>query len=524
MQNLWMFIGLFLIGAALCVWLPFFFFQQVKLTSTSRSEENKQAYWDRKTELEEEFAQQKISESIYQARMDELSISTLQELKEGQENQITPSGTLSWWWPVAITSLVLLISVSTYSTVGYTPKPEDVVREQQQDAQRALLAKDIEEVENKVQANPDSSQDWFSLGYLYIESGEYQKAINAFEKVQSLIGEHAEILGGKAQALYYLDNEQLTDRVQAIIDRSLALNSIDPATNILLGMHNYREGQFAQSTKHWQRVMRSSRDDINKAALLQSIRASQQQAGISATDYQVTISVSLSSELQEMANSSDTVFIYAHAPEQRMPLAIHRTTVAELPLTITLDDKAAMSPIASLSSVDEVIVKAVISKSGQAGLKSGDFFVQSSVVDTLGAAPFALKIDQKFDDISVVSRAGVRVELRIAAHILAQVSDDDTVFVFAAPSDGAKVPLVAEKLKVSDLPTTILLQNEQSQDDLMAKAKIVDLHALITKPSQQGFSMGTPKGVKKQVTVQRDPTAQNATGVIITIDSVVGEE
>lgn len=522
MQNLWVFIGLFLVAALCWVWLPFFFSKK-SLSTTSRLEENKQAYWERKKELEDELSQGNISQASFNARMEELSLSALQDMKSDQGDTPVTATTLPLWWPLSITVIVLSTSIFTYSTVGYTPSKEELARQQQEQLQKKQLTSEIIALEKKTKSSSARSQDWFSLGYLYIESGDYGKAVNAFNEVQSLIGEHAEVLGAKAQAMYYAEGEQLTDSVNAIVKRSLALDPVDPATNILLGMHNYKSGNFAVSTKHWQRVMRSSRDDVNKSALLQSIRAAQQQAGITAEDYQISVNVDLSSQMQSYAQATDTVFIYAHAPEQRMPLAIHRTTVDQLPVSVSLNDQKAMSPIASLSSVDQVIVKAIVSKAGQAGMQVGDLFAQSEVIETLDNQQVQLTIDQQFKGAQVVPHTAIRVQVKIATHIQAQIADDDTVFIFAAPSKGEKIPLVAEKLKVSDLPKTISLQNAPDQPDLLAQAQNVDIHALITKPNQTGFSTGTPRGMLQNVAIVGDPTKEDVTTVTITIDSIVGE-
>jgi cytochrome c-type biogenesis protein CcmH len=67
------------------------------------------------------------------------------------------------------------------------------------------------------------------------------------------------------------------------------------------------------------------------------------------------------------------VFIYATpANGERMPLAIFKTTVANLPFNFTLDDSTAMSPDRKLSAAGEVFVKVRISKSGNAMPQAGD--------------------------------------------------------------------------------------------------------------------------------------------------------
>jgi len=85
------------------------------------------------------------------------------------------------------------------------------------------------------------------------------------------------------------------------------------------------------------------------------------------------VTVSLSPEMAKKAAPDDVVFIFARAAQgPRMPLAIVRKQVKDLPTTVVLDDTQAMSPGMNLSSVPEVVVVARISKSGDAKAQNGD--------------------------------------------------------------------------------------------------------------------------------------------------------
>ena len=90
------------------------------------------------------------------------------------------------------------------------------------------------------------------------------------------------------------------------------------------------------------------------------------------------VRVSLNAALQDQAGPDDTVFVYARSVKgPRMPLAIVRKQVRDLPMTVVLDDSLAMSPAMTLSKFDQVTVGARISKSGNAMPQSGD--LQGSV-------------------------------------------------------------------------------------------------------------------------------------------------
>ena len=83
--------------------------------------------------------------------------------------------------------------------------------------------------------------------------------------------------------------------------------------------------------------------------------------------------VTLAPALAGSVSPNDVVFIFARPVQgPRMPLAIMKKQVRDLPIAFTLDDSMSMSPTTTLSSAGEVIVGARVSRSGQAIPQSGD--------------------------------------------------------------------------------------------------------------------------------------------------------
>jgi cytochrome c-type biogenesis protein CcmH len=102
--------------------------------------------------------------------------------------------------------------------------------------------------------------------------------------------------------------------------------------------------------------------------------------------------VTLAPELLARTSPGDTVFIVARAAEgPRMPLAVLRKRVSDLPLDFKLDDSMAMAPNAKISDHPKVVVSARISKSGEAAPKEGDLAGQSAAVAP-GASSVAVQI------------------------------------------------------------------------------------------------------------------------------------
>jgi cytochrome c-type biogenesis protein CcmH len=109
----------------------------------------------------------------------------------------------------------------------------------------------------------------------------------------------------------------------------------------------------------------------------------------------ITVSVSLAPAVAAKASPGDPVFVFARAVEgPRMPLAVVRKQVRDLPLTVTLDDSMAMTPAAKLSGQREVVIGARVSKSGDPVPRPGDLEGTSAPVK-VGAARVTLVIDRE---------------------------------------------------------------------------------------------------------------------------------
>jgi cytochrome c-type biogenesis protein CcmH len=103
--------------------------------------------------------------------------------------------------------------------------------------------------------------------------------------------------------------------------------------------------------------------------------------------------VSLSPALAAKASPDDLVFIFARpAQGPKMPLAVMRKKVRDLPATFSLDDSMAMAPEMKISNFAEIVIGARVAKSGSAAPQSGDLEGFSKPVQ-LGAGGVAVVID-----------------------------------------------------------------------------------------------------------------------------------
>jgi cytochrome c-type biogenesis protein CcmH len=90
-------------------------------------------------------------------------------------------------------------------------------------------------------------------------------------------------------------------------------------------------------------------------------------------DATITGRVQLDPAIAAQAAPEDTLYVFARAESgPRMPLAVIKAKVRELPLDFRLDDGMAMSPAMRLSQFPKVVVVARVAKSGSTRAEHGD--------------------------------------------------------------------------------------------------------------------------------------------------------
>jgi len=409
----------FLLLLLAVVWGPFLKQQQNKISidDTQRDETNIRLYHEHKAEIEKDFQQENIDDENYQYLLTELDNTLLQDMEnqalEDSEQQETKA--LSIVWPAGLSVFILAFSFYLYSEIGTYEKLTTMTAQEPMEQSADMEQQTINEIKRLMEVTktePENSDAWFSLGQTLVTVGDFDSALKAYDQVLSLEGPQADIFGAKAQAIYYKNEQKIDGVVQGFIDQALAIDPNDPSTNILLGMHNFIAGNYQVSINHWQRVVDSDKQNVNKQALIEVIEEAKKRlaqpdtAGnessvneATASGPQLTVNVELSDDiLAKVAQGEDkTVFIYAipaDTSKGRMPLAAVKLLTSDLPITIVLNDSRAMTPQAKLSDADAVHIYAVVSASGGAGIKSGDFKAELNNVMVNTKEPLNLVVDR----------------------------------------------------------------------------------------------------------------------------------
>jgi cytochrome c-type biogenesis protein CcmH len=243
--------------------------------------------------------------------------------------------------------------------------PEQVVSMTRQLAQR-------------LEKEPDDVEGWMMLGRSYMVLQQYPDSARAWQRAATLAPDNASILTNYAEAIALASQGNFDGEAARLLARALDADPVHPKALALSGGAAFGRGEYRTAIDYWQRLLLLGGDDGElSAALMTGIAKAQERLNegteIAKASGSMRGVVSLSPQMSANAKSGDTVFIFVRAADgPRMPLAVARVTVDELPYDFHLDDSMAMVPDKKISDFQKLVVGARVSGSGTAGRTSGD--------------------------------------------------------------------------------------------------------------------------------------------------------
>jgi len=299
--------------------------------------------------------------------------------------------------PLLAAFLVPVLGLGLYLHYGASDKVE-LTREF---SQPPVSMQDMtRRLERAAEAQPDSPEGLYFLGRAYMAQDRSADAAKVFERTVALAGRQPELLGQWAQAQYFADNKQWSPKVQALTDEALKLDPKEVTSLGLLGIAAFEGQRYQEAIDYWNRLLAQLPPDDNSRAALQGgiDRAAEKlkEGGGSVApakaQTQMQVRVDLSADVKAKALPGDSVFIFARAVSgPPAPLAVKRVTVADLPITVELNDSDAMMPQLKLSNFPEVQLVARISRAGQP--TAGEWIGRSQALASTTTALQQLTID-----------------------------------------------------------------------------------------------------------------------------------
>ena len=336
-----------------------------------------------------ELKENKRSGGISQAQFEEQLADLEQALSDDLDikSHVSPSQNQGRWVVYVLVLGVPLLAGALYLSLGnYQAISHSAEMAVDPDTLKlAEINKMVEGLAEKMKNNPDDAQGWLMLGRSYKVLEQYPKAVDAFANAYRLLGDQAEVMLLYADAMAYATDKNLAGKPTELIFKALVLEPDNMNALWLGGMAKAQQGDPVTAIKLWKKLAAllppgsDAQQEIQ--GLLAKIESESPQAVTQPEASQqantpgvaIDVQVSLAPELQKSTSPSDTVFIYAQAlAGPKMPLAIIRKQVSDLPVTVSLNDAMSMMPNMKLSNFANVKLLARISKSGNAISQPGD--------------------------------------------------------------------------------------------------------------------------------------------------------
>ena len=422
-----------LLAAALALLLPALARQHpAGPAAPSSTQTNLQILRDQLSQLDAELASGAITAAQHQVARGEIEQRALdEEAGSGEPGVVAaPSRRTAW----ALGLLVPLFAVGLYGLVGnlqaLAPQPP-VASERDVEA---LVSKMAERLESQ----PDDVLGWTLLARSYAAMQRFPESSKAYRRAIALNPKDAQLLADLADVLAMIQGRSAEGEPTRLVEKALLLEPNNLKALALAGGAAFDRNDFAAAQGYWSKARQLAPPDSDFAkgldrgiaearaaaanpgspiianaaaapAPVQLAASSVPAAAAAAATADAAAKgdtssasagggisgrVSLAPTLAARVAPTDTVFIFARAAEgPRMPLAILKRSVSDLPIRFTLDDSMAMSPELKLSKFASVVVGARVSKSGNAMPQPGDLVGQSAPL-TAGSAGLELVIER----------------------------------------------------------------------------------------------------------------------------------
>jgi cytochrome c-type biogenesis protein CcmH len=258
-----------------------------------------------------------------------------------------------------------------------------------------------EKLAARMRENPNDAEGWMMLGRAYRAMERFDEATDALRKAVALDPGNADLLADLAETLALRNGRTLAGEPTKLLERALKLDPDNDKILALSGSAAFERKDYKAAIRHWEALLKRPGVSGELARALsagiaeaRALSTGTKSVAAQSAPGRVSGTVTLDESLRARVAPEDTVFVYARAAQgPRMPLAIVKVQVKDLPYNFLLDDSMAMMAEMKLSAFNEVIVGARVSKSGSAKPAAGDLEGASATV-TPGANGVAVAINQ----------------------------------------------------------------------------------------------------------------------------------
>ncbi|MGO1119383.1 c-type cytochrome biogenesis protein CcmI [Rhodovibrionaceae bacterium A322] len=254
----WILAGVMASLVALILLLPLF--RRATLSAEESGGEDLRVYRDQLSELDKDLEQGRLSENEGEAAKREIQRRLLAADRRHQHSSAPARVTRGRALAIALVLLIVPgVTLSLYLTLGMPGMPgmplaERTAEIEEQKDMRQL----VEQLRQKLEANPGDPQGWFLLGRSYMTMERFGEAAAAFTKAAELEKTSPELWSTVGEALTYADSGNVPPKGLDAFAKALALNPQEPRALFYLALSYYQEGDPHKALAAWADLARNS--------------------------------------------------------------------------------------------------------------------------------------------------------------------------------------------------------------------------------------------------------------------------
>ncbi|KZN65161.1 hypothetical protein N473_00910 [Pseudoalteromonas luteoviolacea CPMOR-1] len=398
LTHMWGMFVLLAILSCLFVVTPFMCKEKVVSVDHDANAQRIEIYHQRLDELKSELENQRIAQSDFEESVIELKRRLLNELSPEQTLDTRGNNVVLGATGVAFTLVVS--SVFYYFTGSHQQIAswQKAVEKLPEYGERAVLQMGNPLSANELQAfalglrtklanSGDDAVAWMLLGRVAMSLNDYEMAMQAFDKALVMQPDNHNVLVNYSQALLIEGSEQSINRAAQMLSRVLSKDPQNIDAISLLALIAYEREDWLEAKSAFEVLLSTVQpNDPRYTMIKQRIDEIADKLGntepVSAgSGPQLSVKVRIDDKLVSQLPDNATLFVFAKAANgPRMPLAVQKLTVFNLPLVVTLNDSMAMLPDLKLSNFKEVVITARISVDDSVMTQAGELEGNSDVI------------------------------------------------------------------------------------------------------------------------------------------------
>jgi len=383
---------------------------------------------DKLKELDMDLKEGRIDQAFYKQAREELDRELLIDIPaESQQTAALHYAAEAKRHPafaLVLSIFIPLVAMLLYLDLGmHSASDENFVAEQQSQStgQQLSIEEMTKRLEQKIEAEGGTVEEWAMLARSRKYTGNYDLAAKAFAVALEKDTQNAQLMLERAEVMALANDRVFNDEAKAIVRKAYALEPDNANAQWFAGVVEYQSENYRNAIDILVKLVPVARDnedvlssiigiiaqsrdqllaageevaELDELLGVHNVADVQQPAAPSASMTSLNVRVDVSDDIRSKFAEGDTVFIYAKAKQgPRMPLAAQRVSVSQLPAEVVLDDSMAMVDGMNLSSFDQLVVSARVSKSGTAIAQSGDYIGQVDVTDKSSPKALLIMID-----------------------------------------------------------------------------------------------------------------------------------